>query len=210
MLEIDSLTFRHEGGDTTYYFDMSVRAGEIVGLTGPSGSGKSTLLDLVAGFLVPASGDIRLSGRSILPLTPEDRPVSILFQHDNIFEHLSAGANVALGLGKRARANDPAVMDGLGRMGLEGYANRRAGTLSGGQKQRVALARTLLRNRPILLLDEPFTGLDEETAGPVRAMLAELVKTQQWHAILVSHQREDIEALAARTYAIADGKTRPA
>lgn len=210
MLEIDSLTFRHQGGDTTYRFDMSIRPGEIVGLTGPSGSGKSTLLDLIAGFLVPSGGDIQLSGRSILPLTPEDRPVSILFQNDNLFEHLSAGANVALGLGKRARADDPEVTGGLDRMGLEGYANRRAATLSGGQKQRVALARTLLRNRPILLLDEPFTGLDEETAGPVRAMLAELVGAQQWHTILVSHQREDIDALAARTYTITDGRTVPA
>lgn len=210
MLEIDSLTFRHDGGDTTYNFDMSIRPGEIVGLTGPSGSGKSTLLDLIAGFLVPSGGDIQLSGRSILGLAPEDRPVSILFQHDNLFEHLSAGANVALGLGKRARAGDPEVSGGLDRMGLEGYANRRAATLSGGQKQRVALARTLLRNRAILLLDEPFTGLDEETAGPVRAMLGELVRTQQWHTILVSHQREDIDALASRTYAITDGRTVPA
>lgn len=210
MLEIDSLTFRHQGGDTTYHFDMSIRPGEIVGLTGPSGSGKSTLLDLIAGFLVPSGGDIQLSGRSILGLAPESRPVSILFQNDNLFEHLSAGANVALGLGKGARAGDPQITGGLDRMGLEGYANRRAATLSGGQKQRVALARTLLRDRPILLLDEPFTGLDEETTSPIRAMLAELVRTQRWHAILVSHQREDIEALAARTYAIADGKTVPA
>jgi thiamine transport system ATP-binding protein len=102
MLEIDSLSFRHKGGDTNFHFDMSIKPGEIVGLTGPSGSGKSTLLDLIAGFLLPASGDIQLAGRSILDLAPENRPVSILFQHDNLFDHLSAGTNVALGLGKRA------------------------------------------------------------------------------------------------------------
>lgn len=209
MLEIDSLTFRHEGGDTIFHFDMSIKPGEIVGLTGPSGSGKSTLLDLVAGFLVPQSGDIQLGGRSILGLPPENRPVSILFQNDNLFEHLSAGANVALGLGRSARGDAPDVLRSLGTMGLGDYARRRASTLSGGQKQRVALARTLLRNRPVLLLDEPFTGLDEETAGPVRTMLADLVRAQQWHTILVSHQREDIEALASRSYAIAEGRTRP-
>lgn len=209
MLEIDRISFRHEGGDTTFHFDMSVKPGEIVGLTGPSGSGKSTLLDLIAGFLVPLSGDIQLVGRSILDQPPESRPVSILFQHDNLFEHLSAGANVALGLGRNARADAPRVMEGLKRMGLGGYGARRASTLSGGQKQRVAIARTLLRNRPVLLLDEPFTGLDEETAGPIRAMLAGLVRAQQWHAILVSHQREDIEALTSRSYAIVDGRTRP-
>lgn len=209
MLEIDSISFRHKGGDTTFHFDMSVKPGEIVGLTGPSGSGKSTLLDLIAGFLLPMSGDIQLGGRSILGQPPESRPVSILFQHDNLFEHLSAGANVALGLGKDVRADAPKVKEGLGRMGLEGYALRRAATLSGGQKQRVALARTLLRNRPILLLDEPFTGLDEDTTAPIRTMLAELVRDQQWHAILVSHQREDIEALSSRSYAIEEGRTRP-
>jgi thiamine transport system ATP-binding protein len=210
MLEIDSLSFRHEGGDTTYRFDMSIKPGEIVGLSGPSGSGKSTLLDLVAGFLVPLSGDIQLAGRSILGRPPEARPVSILFQDDNLFEHLSAGANVALGLGKGAHADAPEVVEGLQRMDLKDMAHRRASTLSGGQKQRVALARTLLRNRPILLLDEPFTGLDDETAQPIRAMLADLVRAQQWHAILVSHQREEIEALASRSYVITDGQTRPA
>ncbi|WP_196260491.1 ATP-binding cassette domain-containing protein [Pelagibacterium limicola] len=209
MLEIDSINFRYPGGDTSFHFDMSIRPGEIVGLTGASGSGKSTLLDLVAGFLAPSTGDIQLAGRSILDLPPESRPVSILFQNDNLFDHISAGANVALGLGKGVRADAPQIVDGLEQMGLEGFAHRRASTLSGGQKQRVALARTLLRNRPVLLLDEPFTGLDEETAGPIRTMLAELVRAQQWHTILVSHQREEMEALADRTYTITDGRTRP-
>ncbi len=210
MLEIDSLSFRHAGSDASFYFDMSIRPGEIVGLTGPSGSGKSTLLDLVAGFQNPNAGDIQLAGRSILDLPPERRPVSILFQSDNLFEHLTAADNVTLGTGRKARTGKAAVLDSLERMGLGDYANRKVATLSGGQKQRVALARTLLRNRPILLLDEPFTGLDEETAGPIRTMLAELVRNQQWHTILVSHQREDIEALTSRSYAIIDGSTRPA
>lgn len=209
MLEIDSLTFRHKGGDTTFHFDMSIKPGEIVGLTGASGSGKSTLLDLIAGFLLPASGDIQLAGRSILDQPPENRPVSILFQHDNLFDHLSAGTNVALGLGKRVAPDAPEIVECLEAMDLAGYALRRASTLSGGQKQRVALARTLLRNRPILLLDEPFTGLDEGTVQPIRTRLAELVRNQQWHTILVSHQREDIEALASRCYVIEDARTRP-
>lgn len=207
MLEIDRLTFRYPGGDTEFSFEMSIQAGEIVGLVGPSGAGKSTLFDLIAGFLDPASGDIRLNGASILARPPEERPVSILFQADNVFDHLSAGANVALGLGGRARADDRRVIEALGRMDLPGLASRRADRLSGGQKQRVALARTLLRNRPILLLDEPFTGLDPQTVIPIRDLIARLVRENGWHAIIVSHQAEDVAALATKTYRIEGGRT---
>lgn len=209
MLEIDRLTFRYPGGDTEFSFEMSIQAGEIVGLVGPSGAGKSTLFDLIAGFLDPASGDIRLNGASILARPPEERPVSILFQADNVFDHLSAGANVALGLGGRARADDRRVIEALDRMDLPGLAPRRADRLSGGQKQRVALARTLLRNRPILLLDEPFTGLDPQTVIPIRDLIARLVRENGWHAIIVSHQAEDVAALATKTYRIEGGRTVP-
>ena len=210
MLEIDQITFRYPGAQTGFSFDMTVAPGEIVGLTGPSGAGKSTLFDLVAGFLQPASGDIRLDGASILGRLPEQRPVSILFQSDNVFDHLSAGANVALGLGNRAGAHDSGVIEALERMDLGGLADRRAAQLSGGQKQRVALARTLLRNRPILLLDEPFTGLDQETLGPIRQLVARLVRENSWHAIFVSHQADDVKALAERVYRMENGNTVPA
>lgn len=207
MLEIDKLTFSYTDGEPGFAFDMRIEAGEIAGLVGPSGSGKSTLFDLVAGFLAPASGDIRLDGRSILDLPPEQRPVSILFQSENLFEHLSAGANVALGFGERVAADDERVVSALDRMGLSGLAGRRASELSGGQQQRVALARTLLRNRPVLLLDEPFNGLDAETATPIRELVGNLVRENRWHAIIVSHQPDDIVSLADTTYRIEAGKT---
>lgn len=210
MLEIDQLTFRYPGGGTQFTFEMSIEAGEIAGLVGPSGAGKSTLFDLVAGFLDPEAGDIRLNGASILRRPPEERPVSILFQSDNVFDHLSAGANVALGLGDRARADDSRVLEALDRMDLPGLATRRADRLSGGQKQRIALARTLLRNRPILLLDEPFTGLDQATVIPIRDLVARLVRENGWHAIIVSHQAEDVAALADKSYRIENGSTVPA
>lgn len=210
MLEIDALTFKHKGGDTLFRFEMSVAPGEIVGLVGPSGSGKSTLFDLIAGFLMPLSGDIRLSKTSLLGLPPEQRPVSILFQSDNLFEHLTAGANVALGLGSRAKPDDAKVISALSEMGLDGLAPRRAANLSGGQKQRVALARTLLRDKPVLLLDEPFSGLDAETVTPIRKAVGEMVRAHNWHAILVSHHEDDLGALANRSYVIEAGRTRPA
>lgn len=208
MLTIDRLEFAYPGATTAFHFDLTVAVGEIIGLTGPSGSGKSTLFDLIAGFLSPRSGNIALDDHSILTLPPERRPVSILFQTDNLFEHLSAGNNVALGLGNAIRADDPRVIAALDAMQLPDLANRRAANLSGGQKQRVALARTLLRNRPILLLDEPFNGLDDATAAPIRADITRLVSERGWHAILVSHQSEEIEAMCARVYTIKDGKTR--
>lgn len=208
MLEIDRVTFQYPGSDAQFCFDMSIEPGQIAGLTGPSGSGKSTLLDLIAGFLAPRSGDIRLAGTSILNQPPEDRPVSILFQADNLFEHLSAGANVALGLAGRAKAADPSVAEALAAMDLPDVVTRRAADLSGGQKQRVALARTLVRNKPVLLLDEPFSGLDQATAEPIRNAIATLVRDRGWHAILVSHQHEDIEALADCTYVIESRRTR--
>ena len=130
MLEIDRLTFSYDGGDTGFAFDMRIGPGEIAGLVGPSGAGKSTLFDLIAGFLEPISGDIALSGRSILGQPPEDRPVSILFQSDNLFDHLSTGANVALGLGSAARATDERVTEALAQMGLSAMIGRRAAQLS--------------------------------------------------------------------------------
>ncbi len=208
MLEIKDLAFTYPDAPSGFLFDIHAAPGEIVGLTGASGSGKSTLLDLVAGFLTPDSGSITLDGQSLLAAPPERRPVSILFQSDNLFEHLTAGANVALGVSSRTRADDPRVIAALEQMNLPGLAKRRASNLSGGQKQRVALARTLLRDRPVLLLDEPFTGLDDETTASIRDTIKTLVKDKGWHAILVSHQADDIQAMANRHYHIADGKSR--
>ena len=91
-------------------------------------------------------------------------------------------------------------------MGLDGFGDQRASTLSGGQKQRVALARTLLRNRPVLLLDEPFSALDDETRQVIRALVKTLTVRHGWHTILVSHHADDVEALASRRYRLADNR----
>lgn len=204
MLVLDAVTFRHSGSDLPYRFDLTMEAGTIVGLSGASGAGKSTLLDLIAGFLSPRSGAITLDGRSLLGLPPEIRPVSILFQTDNLFNHLSVGENVALGV-PRPAATRPGIAAALAQMELAGMAPRSAATLSGGQRQRVALARILLRDKPILLLDEPFTGLDAATIIPIRRMLADLVQRHGWHAILVSHDDGDLAALAKTHYRLANG-----
>ena len=204
MLVLEELSYRHSRQSRDYVFTMAAGPGQITAVSGPSGSGKSTLLDLIAGFLLPQSGVIRLDDADLVPLPPEARPVSILFQSDMLFEHLSAGKNVALGLpADTPRAEvQPKVAAALAEVGLPDIGSQRASTLSGGQKQRVALARTLLRARPVLLLDEPFSALDDDTRAIVRELVQALTRRHRWTTILVSHHGDDVEALAARHYRI--------
>ncbi len=208
MLRADDLVFAHPGQDRPYQFSMVAEPGVVTAVSGASGSGKSTLLDLLAGFIAPMSGALTLDGTDLLPLPPERRPVSLLLQADNLFEHLSAIDNLLLGLprhtpraegGQRAHA-------AMVEVGLEGFDEKLASTLSGGQKQRVALARTLLRDRPVLLLDEPFSALDDETRQTTRMLVGELTRRHNWHTILVSHHADDIAALAAAHYRIISGR----
>jgi thiamine transport system ATP-binding protein len=208
MLVLEDVRYTHPGQTRPYSFSMEAAPGEITAVRGASGSGKSTLLDLVAGFLKPSRGRILLDGRDLTPLPPEARPVSILFQSESLFEHLSAAHNVALGLPSSTPRPelDLQIADALDEVGLSGIGGQRAETLSGGQKQRVALARTLLRNRPVLLLDEPFSALDDDTRVATRGLVGELTARHNWTTLLVSHHADDIAALAKRSYRI-DGGT---
>jgi len=185
-----------------YDFTMEALPGEITAIRGASGSGKSTLLDLVSGFLAPASGTIRIAGAVVNDVPPEDRPVSILFQSEILFEHLSASRNVALGL---PHADPSRVAASLAELGLLELGAQQASTLSGGQKQRVALARTLLRDKPVLLLDEPFSALDDEARGVTRALVQSLTRKQKWATVLVTHHADDIAAIADRVYRLEGG-----
>lgn len=202
MLAVEDLRFAHEGQSDRYRFSFVAQPGEVTAISGPSGSGKSTLFDLIAGFLVPVEGRIMLDGRNLVPLPPEERPVSLLLQADNLFDHLSAGRNVALGLPQRTSKDDAKTLveQAMRDVGLAGLAPQRSATLSGGQKQRVALARTLLRNRAVLLLDEPFSALDDETRERTRQLVRDLTTQHNWHTILVSHHVEDVSQLASRRY----------
>jgi thiamine transport system ATP-binding protein len=208
MLEADGLAYTYPGADRHYELSFSALPGEITAVSGQSGAGKSTLLDLVAGFLTPTSGSLTLDGSNLLPLPPERRPVSILFQTETLFDHLTAARNVALGLPHHTTAADARgqVEAALAEVGLAGMGPQRAATLSGGEKQRAALARTLLRNRPVLLLDEPFSALDDETRGTVRQLVRQLTVQHGWITILVSHHVDDIDTLAARRYLLHDGR----
>jgi thiamine transport system ATP-binding protein len=202
VLALEDVRFGY-GATPAYEFTMEALPGEITAIRGASGSGKSTLLDLVAGFLKPASGAIRIGGTIVNDLPPEDRPVSILFQSETLFEHLSASRNVALGL---RHAEPLRVAAALAEVGLADTAFQQASTLSGGQKQRVALARTLLRDKPVLLLDEPFSALDDDTRAATRSLVQSLTRKQKWATVLVTHHADDISAIADRVYRLEGGR----
>lgn len=209
MLVLDQLRFAYRGDPDPFGFSLQSAPGEITAIAGPSGAGKSTLLDLVAGFLQPQSGTVTLDGQDLTPLPPEARPVAILFQAGNLFEHLTAGNNLALALPRKTPDRLASIARALAEVGLTGFAARRADALSGGQQQRVALARTLLLDRPILLLDEPFTALDAETAAAMRALVRTTIVTRRWHALLVSHQEADL-TIADRRYVMKNRRLFPA
>lgn len=212
MLVVEHLAFAYAASATRYEFSFTAAPGEVTSISGPSGAGKSTLLDLLAGFQPPLSGSIDLDGRNLVPLQPEDRPVSLLLQSESLFEHLTSARNVALGLPARTprQTITSRVNAALDEVGLTGLGSQLAATLSGGQKQRVALARTLLRDRPILLLDEPFSALDDETRTTTRELVKELTIRHRWHTILVSHHTDDVMALASRRYRLDQGVLTPA
>ncbi len=207
MLKLESLSVGFADFDCC--FDLQIASGERIALIGESGSGKSTLLNLVAGFLAPDSGRLHWFDTDLLPLAPHRRPVTTLFQDNNLFTHLSVYQNLAIAIDPRARlvANDRArVARVLERVGLKHFESRTPPSLSGGQQQRVALARCLLRKQPLLLFDEPFGSLDEDTRQKMLGLTDELVRENRLTLLLVTHDRSDVAALGAIEIVCAGGQ----
>jgi thiamine transport system ATP-binding protein len=190
-------------------FSLSIARGEQVAVLGPSGAGKSTLLNLIAGFLAPASGTMLIEGEDHTITPPSRRPVSMLFQENNLFSHLSVQQNIALGLnpGLKLNAQQRDKMHHIARqMGLDTLLERLPGELSGGQRQRVALARCLVREQPILLLDEPFSALDPALRQEMLTLVADVCREKQLTLLMVSHSVEDAARIAPRSIVVADGR----
>ena len=207
MLRLDELRFTQDG--FTLSLSGRVEAGARLALLGPSGSGKSTLLSLIAGFEWPDAGRILWDGQEITRAEVAARPVSILFQDGNLFPHLSVFDNVALGVRPdlRLTAEDRArVEESLAQVGLGGYGARRPAALSGGQQARVALARMLLRDRPLALLDEPFAALDPGLKTEMLALVRELCAARGLTLIMACHDLRDAERLCDRLWLLEEGE----
>lgn len=195
-------------GPHHFEYSLCAKAGEIHAILGRSGSGKSTLLNVIAGFIACKSGDVRWNNESLLARPPESRPVSSLFQSDNLFDHLTVWQNIALGVdpGLRLNKDDEQRLSAvLARVGLDGYEQRKPAQLSGGQQQRVALARCLLRQRPILLLDEPFSALDDETRSSMQDLTLDIIQEEQLCVLMVTHAESDAAAMNASIWRMTDG-----
>lgn len=167
-------------------------------LMGLSGSGKSSILSVIAGFYRAAHSEIYFRGERLDALEPAERPLTILFQDHNLFPHLNAWKNIALGINAKLKLTPEQhrrVEASLDWMGLSGMQNRLPATLSGGQQQRVALARCLVRDRPLLLLDEPFSGLDESRRQEMRELIQRLMLEKNLTLLLATHQAEDARRL---------------
>ena len=190
-------------------FDLQVAAGELVAMVGPSGAGKSTLLNFIAGFVLPTRGEIWLNGENHTRSAPYERPVSMLFQENNLFPHLTVQQNLALGLKtslKLTALEQQQLAQVADAVGLGAFLSRLPNSLSGGQKQRVALARCLLRDKPILLLDEPFSALDPELRMEMLNLIDELCRSKHLTLLLVTHQPSELAGKVDRILQVENGR----
>ncbi len=198
MLTLDQV--RYEYQQEWFDFSLSVPQGSIWALMGPSGAGKSTLLSLVAGFIAPKSGDIRVNDQSVLSLPPYERPFSMLFQEHNLFSHLSVRDNIGLGLHpglKLTRQDWDKVVHAAHQVGIETLLDRRPEQLSGGQRQRVALARCFVQERSHWLLDEPFSALDPILRADMLALVRRLANERHVSVLMVTHHVSDAKNMAS-------------
>ena len=206
-VRLDQVIFSY--GEASMVFDFAVEAGSITAIMGPSGSGKTTLLNLVAGFETPKSGGVLIGGEDVTDKPPAERPLSMVFQENNLFAHLDVAANVGLGRSPALRltAGDrAAISEALARTGLAGKEHRLPRELSGGERQRVALARVLVRDRPVLLLDEPFASLGPALREDMLGLVADLHAERGMTVLFVTHQPEDARLLASAIVFLEDGR----
>ncbi len=187
---------------------LEVAAGSFCALIGPSGAGKSTILNAIAGFLPHGSGQLFIDGRDMAPLAPADRPVSMLFQEHNLFNHMTVEQNVGLGVDpslKLGKTEWLRVEEALAQVGLDGMGKRLPRALSGGQRQRASLARAILRKRPVLLLDEPFAALGPALRKGMLQLVRDLAAQNGQTIIMVTHHPDDARLAADQIALVQDG-----
>lgn len=209
MLKLENVRFAL--GDRQWQFDFSLDTHTVYALLGRSGSGKSTLLNIISGFQSPDSGDVQWNKQSLISHDPAQRPVTTLFQQHNLFTHLTVFQNVGLGINpglkldaeQRSRVNTV-----LTQVGLNNHEHKTPTRLSGGEQQRVALARCLLRKKPILLLDEPFSALDTTTRAEMTELLREVVDSYKPCVVMVTHDENNANAMNAKILRMSENTVR--
>lgn len=221
MLDIDlrySWQKNGRGIDRTVFqshYQVHLEAG-LISVLGASGEGKSTFLSLLGGFIA-GEGSLQFSGKDLLPLTPSERPITSLFQQDNLFPQLTVWQNIAIGLSNNLRLNQAqqeVVEWAIDRTQLTLYAQKKPEELSGGQAQRVAIARAIARaasshsglKKSILLLDEPFGALDPRLRMDMMQLVKELTEQLSLTTLLVSHLPEEVKQIGGRFLLIEKGE----
>lgn len=207
MLQLDKLCARYPEQELN--FSLTAKAGEITALIGPSGAGKSTLLAMIGGFTAIDSGQLLFHGQSLNSLPPAARPITTLFQDHNLFWHLSVYQNIAIGLSPSLKLNEQqqhSIQEVAHQVGIADLLKRMPADLSGGQQQRVGLARCLVRRRPILLLDEPFSALDPALRYELLALLRSQADQLQLTTLLVTHHPEEAARVADKLVFIHNGR----
>src|SRR5436305_7181927 len=209
FLVLQSVTKRFGDAAAVDGLSLTVEKGEFVSLLGPSGCGKTTTLQMIAGFVEPTSGAVRLEGRDLLAMKPSRRGLGIVFQSYALFPHMTVAENVAFGLemqGVAAAERVRRVGETLELVGLTAFTGRYPRQLSGGQQQRVALARALVIRPQILLLDEPLSNLDAKLREEMQIELRQIQRTVGTTTILVPHDQGEAMALSDRIVVMNHGR----
>ena len=208
-LEIKHLSSGYETGTVLHDLTLSLREGEFLSLLGPSGCGKTTLMKTIAGIVPASAGSIYLDGQEITGLPIHRRGTVILFQDLRLFPHKTALQNVEFPMKMQEipkKERQERALSLLQRVQMAPFAHRRPGELSGGQQQRVALARALAAEPKLLLLDEPFSALDENLREEMRALVLELKREFSMTVILVTHDRQEALSMSDRVALLFDGE----
>ena len=207
MLELKNIVKTFDGVPILNDVSLDIEKGEIVSILGPSGSGKTTLLNLILGITDVNGGKILYDGEDITNVPMEKRGFNIVFQDYALFPNLNAYENIVYGLRNNPNISTQEEVDEFIRLlGLEKHINKKIDQLSGGQKQRVALARTMVMNPKILLLDEPLSALDGVIKESIKSKIKEIAREFELTTIIVTHDPEEALTLSDRVLIINDGK----
>lgn len=210
MLELKSVELARP--DFVLSADLSFAEGKITAILGPSGGGKSTLVDIIGGFERQDRGRIVWNGQDLTGLEPAARPVATLFQSHNLFPHLSLKDNVGLGLSTRlvlTPNQTELALEALAKVGLVGLENRKPGAVSGGQQSRAALARALVQDRPILVLDEPFSALGPALKADMLDLVGTIAREKSLTVLMITHDPQDARRIADEVTVMANGEASP-